>query len=249
VSTYNGKAESIDHNQYVKGNRTYQSNYRSGLRVLDISDSANGNLSEAGFFDVYPEDDEAEFNGTWSNYPYFASGNIIVSGIEQGLFVVRPHDDVAGSGAPEHSPRGGSTPGGSTPGGSTPTDPMPSAQTPAQTAAAGGGSGTPASADKTAPTARIGRVPRRMKLRTFLKGVKPRVTSSEPVSIRFELLGRGKSLARKSLRMGSGARSVRLKPNRRRLGKPRAFIARVKITAVDAAGNPRVVIKRFRVSR
>ena len=31
------------------------------------------------------------FNGAWSNYPFFASGTVvIVSGIEQGLFVLRP---------------------------------------------------------------------------------------------------------------------------------------------------------------
>jgi choice-of-anchor B domain-containing protein len=228
VSTYNGKAGSIDHNQYIEGNRSYQSNYRSGLRVLDVSDVASGTLTESGFFDVYPEDDEAEFNGTWSNYPYLPSGNVIVSGIEQGLFVLRPHEDVAGSaglGTAKQTPSAAR-----------------------ETAAAGGG-GSQATADKTAPRARIARVPRRMKLRTFLKGVRPRVRSSEAVSLRFELLGRGKTLARKSLGMGNGTRSVKLKPNRRRVGKPRAFIARVKVTAIDAAGNPRVVIKRFRVTR
>ena len=38
----------------------------------------------------YPSSDSASFNGAWSNYPYFESGNVIVSGIEQGLFVLRP---------------------------------------------------------------------------------------------------------------------------------------------------------------
>jgi choice-of-anchor B domain-containing protein len=85
-----GEAESIDHNQYVVGDRTFQANYRSGLRILDISDAEDGTLEETGFFDVYPPDDVAEFNGAWSNYPYFASGIVIVSGIEQGLFVLRP---------------------------------------------------------------------------------------------------------------------------------------------------------------
>ena len=27
----------------------------------------------------------------WSVYPYFPSGNVVVSGIEQGLFVLRPN--------------------------------------------------------------------------------------------------------------------------------------------------------------
>jgi hypothetical protein len=39
---------------------------------------------------VYPADDQALFNGTWSNYPFFASGTVVASGIEQGLFVLRP---------------------------------------------------------------------------------------------------------------------------------------------------------------
>jgi choice-of-anchor B domain-containing protein len=88
VNAHAGESESIDHNQYVKGDRTFQSNYRSGLRVLDVSQAGAGTLDEVGFFDVYPADDEPEFNGTWSNYPYFADGKVIVSGIEQGLFVV-----------------------------------------------------------------------------------------------------------------------------------------------------------------
>ncbi|MGH2782105.1 MAG: choice-of-anchor B family protein [Thermoleophilaceae bacterium] len=90
IGVYNGVAESIDHNMYTKGNRVFQANYRSGLRILDTSRVSEGSLREVGFFDVYPPDDEAEFNGAWSNYPYFESGNVVVSGIEQGLFVVKP---------------------------------------------------------------------------------------------------------------------------------------------------------------
>ena len=61
------------------------------MRILDITDIANGNLSEAAFFDVYPGGDSTSFNGSWSNYPFFDSGIVIVSGIEQGLFILRPN--------------------------------------------------------------------------------------------------------------------------------------------------------------
>lgn len=88
---YVGPSTSIDHNQYIVGNYSYQANYRSGLRILDISDIANGNLSEAGYFDIYPSSDSANFNGAWSVYPFFASGNVVVSGIEQGLYILRPN--------------------------------------------------------------------------------------------------------------------------------------------------------------
>jgi choice-of-anchor B domain-containing protein len=82
--------EAIDHNLYVKGSRVYQANYRAGLRILDLAKVASGQLREVAYFDVYPADDAAEFNGAWSSYPFFESGVVVVNGIEQGLFVVRP---------------------------------------------------------------------------------------------------------------------------------------------------------------
>ncbi|PXY25402.1 hypothetical protein BAY60_18675 [Prauserella muralis] len=80
----------IDHSLYVKGSKVYEANYRAGLWILDTAPINSGKLHEVGFFDVYPADDAAEFNGAWSNYPFFASGTVVVSGIEQGLFVLRP---------------------------------------------------------------------------------------------------------------------------------------------------------------
>jgi choice-of-anchor B domain-containing protein len=87
---HEGTTNAIDHNLYILGRYAYQSNYRSGLRVLDISRASTANLQEVGYFDVYPVDDNPAFNGTWSNYPFFKSGVVAVSGIEQGLFVLRP---------------------------------------------------------------------------------------------------------------------------------------------------------------
>jgi choice-of-anchor B domain-containing protein len=86
---------SIDHNQYVHGNRTYQSNYTAGLRILEFDDAAlgAGRLDEAAFFDVVPGVDVAEFAGTWSNYRFPRSGTTVVSAIENevsGLFVLKP---------------------------------------------------------------------------------------------------------------------------------------------------------------
>lgn len=91
IGSYDSDNPAIDHNQYVKGHFSYQANYRSGLRILDISDVENVNLTEVAYFDIYPDDDAAQFNGAWSSYPYFDSGIVIVSGIEQGLFILRPN--------------------------------------------------------------------------------------------------------------------------------------------------------------
>ncbi len=79
----------VDHNGYVIGNTYYQASYRAGLRVLDISNISGRMFTETGFFDTFPEDNSTAFNGAWNVYPFFESGNIVISDIERGLFVVR----------------------------------------------------------------------------------------------------------------------------------------------------------------
>ena len=90
LTRYTADTAAIDHNLYVVGDYAFQANYRAGLRILDLSDIASANLVEVGYFDVFPANDAAQFNGAWSVYPYFASGTIVVSGIEQGLVVLEP---------------------------------------------------------------------------------------------------------------------------------------------------------------
>ncbi|MEZ5320190.1 MAG: choice-of-anchor B family protein [Vicinamibacterales bacterium] len=86
-----GVEPSSDHNLYVQGNYMYQANYKSGLRILNISDPENPR--EVAFFDTAPyTDNSAGYSGAWSVYPFFKSGVIIVNSIEQGLFLVRPSD-------------------------------------------------------------------------------------------------------------------------------------------------------------
>ena len=84
----------IDHNMYVKNGLVYQSNYAAGLRVLDTAGVPEGRLDEVAFFDSFPAHDEPEYVGTWSNYPYFPSGTIAVSGIDDGLFLLEVQDAV-----------------------------------------------------------------------------------------------------------------------------------------------------------
>jgi choice-of-anchor B domain-containing protein len=100
IGIYEGPTRAIDHNLYIKGQYAYEGNYRAGLRILDISDVGNANLREVAYFDIYPTDDAAQFSAVWSNYPFFASGNVIVGGIEQGLFILRPNITASSVGAP-----------------------------------------------------------------------------------------------------------------------------------------------------
>ncbi|MCP4283801.1 MAG: choice-of-anchor B family protein, partial [Gammaproteobacteria bacterium] len=88
---YDSAEPAIDHNLYIKGDYVYQSNYAAGLRILDITDISNANLFEEAFFDTYTPHNNPTFDGSWSNYPYFASGIVVVTSRGEGLFIVRPN--------------------------------------------------------------------------------------------------------------------------------------------------------------
>ncbi len=88
IAEYFGDSNSTDHNLYVKGDFMYQTNNASGLRIIDIRDRANP--VEIGYFDTTPNNlNVAGFDGTWSSYPYFESGNILVNSRREGLFILK----------------------------------------------------------------------------------------------------------------------------------------------------------------
>ena len=89
VGHHSGTTTATDHNLYIKGNLVFQTNFRAGLQVLRIDNLDMKLMTQVGNFDIYPSDDSDILNGAWGNYPYFPSGNIIVSGIEQGLYVLK----------------------------------------------------------------------------------------------------------------------------------------------------------------
>ena len=91
VKEHFGVEAASDHNLFIKGDLMYQANYRSGLRVLSVRDPLNP--KEVAYFDTAPFHPNGRgFNGAWNVYPFFKSGTIIVSSIEQGLFVLKTAD-------------------------------------------------------------------------------------------------------------------------------------------------------------
>ncbi|MFV1885586.1 MAG: choice-of-anchor B family protein [Balneola sp.] len=95
VGHYTHSTSSIDHNLYIKDGIIYQSNYTSGLQVLKMENLANAELSRIAYFDTKPgtgsvSQGSGGFSGAWSSYPFFESGIIVVSDIEDGLFVLKP---------------------------------------------------------------------------------------------------------------------------------------------------------------
>ena len=87
---YLSSSTAIDHNLYNNGSLCYQSNYRSGLRILDVGNVFEQEISTLGFFDSQPTDDEQTYTGTWSNYAYFPSGTVIMTDMFSDFFILRP---------------------------------------------------------------------------------------------------------------------------------------------------------------
>ena len=104
LKTFVGPVAAIDHNLYIKGDLAFASNYASGLRIDDTSAlNSGGTLREVGYFDTFPSKNEATFDGVWSSYIYLPSGNLLISSIEYGLFVVKVTGDLAGAPTPSPS--------------------------------------------------------------------------------------------------------------------------------------------------
>jgi choice-of-anchor B domain-containing protein len=102
AGTFNGEQKSIEHNGIVIGDKLYLAHYTRGLVIMDVSDPKN--IREKSFFDSHPEDDaeeaahasshpghggETAFRGAWGIYPFLPSGNILISDMQRGLFVLK----------------------------------------------------------------------------------------------------------------------------------------------------------------
>lgn len=90
----NGRA-SIDHNLMVRGTFVYEANYTSGLRIFDVSHIED--VREIAYFDTHRASDERQFEGAWGVFTDFPSGIVVVSDIEEGLFVLEPCVHEAGT--------------------------------------------------------------------------------------------------------------------------------------------------------
>lgn len=86
AGSWTGPTTAIDHNGFVRGNRYYMSNYARGLTILDISNPASP--TTVGRFDTYPASDTVGFPGAWGTYPFLPSGNLMISDIDSGFYVV-----------------------------------------------------------------------------------------------------------------------------------------------------------------
>ena len=91
--THVSTTRAIDHNQYVHDDRTYQANYKAGMRILTTDQLESASMAEVAYFDTFPESDGAQFDGAWNVYPFFRANVVVVSTMDRGLFVLGYHDE------------------------------------------------------------------------------------------------------------------------------------------------------------
>ena len=112
-SVYHSETRASDHNPYVNGQYAYLTNYWDGLRVVDLAEIDNpgpepapetpdipdaSGLREVACFDTDPaRNDYPGFGGSWSNYPWYENGVVVVSGFD-GLFLVKIDVDETSTG-------------------------------------------------------------------------------------------------------------------------------------------------------
>jgi hypothetical protein len=111
--------------------------------------------------------------------------------------------------------------------------------------------------DTTAPSVKLAKLPKKLKLSQLVKGFSFTVTPSEPSSITATLAGSASSvklaksfnfmLAQKKLALKAGKRKITLKVKRKLLGKSRKFSVRLTVVATDASGNKKTVKRTIKV--
>ena len=96
VAEYESRDQLIIHNVTVREDYAYISYYIDGLRVVDLSDPTNP--GEVGFYDTFPAESRNPFDGDWGVYPFAPSGNIYVSDLSTGLYILDFNEGVRSGG-------------------------------------------------------------------------------------------------------------------------------------------------------
>ena len=96
IATFNSgvDSQSMAHNGIIKGDLLYVAYYHDGLRVFDISNP--NNPIQVNSYDTYNPNNHTSYRGAWGVYPYLNSGNILVSDMQSGLYVL----DMSNSSTP-----------------------------------------------------------------------------------------------------------------------------------------------------
>lgn len=75
----------IAHNGIVTGDYLYVSYYFDGLQVYDVSDP--NNPERIAYYDTFAGTSDGGYQGAWGVYPLLPSGNVLLTDMNNGLFV------------------------------------------------------------------------------------------------------------------------------------------------------------------
>ncbi len=81
----NTTANAIPHNVIIKGSHAYVSYYYDGLQIFDISTPTAPFRS--GYYDTSILPNNNSYMGAWGVYPYLPSGKVLVSDMQNGLYI------------------------------------------------------------------------------------------------------------------------------------------------------------------
>ena len=93
VGTFNADSDhsgSIPHNPIVSCDFLYIAYYYDGLQVYDITDPTDPVRSF--YFPTSQITNDGRYKGAWGVYPFLPSGNILVSDMQNGLFIIEAVD-------------------------------------------------------------------------------------------------------------------------------------------------------------
>jgi hypothetical protein len=77
---------SITHNPCFQGDLLHVAWYEDGYWLWSVADPANAQL--IGYYDMHPEPYSFSYKGAWGVYPYLPSGQVLISEMQHGLFVL-----------------------------------------------------------------------------------------------------------------------------------------------------------------
>jgi len=87
---YEHSTTARDHNIYIVNHIAYETNWRAGLRLLNLMNLPQTDWLEVGYFDIVPGSDSIAPSGAWNNFPWWQDGIVTVSGTDEGLFILQP---------------------------------------------------------------------------------------------------------------------------------------------------------------
>jgi hypothetical protein len=92
TATFSTNPGPTPHNPFMVGNICYIAYYQDGLQVYDVSDPVNP--VRIGYFDTQYQTPLGgpytgqSYSGAWGAYPFLPSGNVLVSDMQNGLYVL-----------------------------------------------------------------------------------------------------------------------------------------------------------------